>query len=256
MMRQLLGFALIIVALFAAPAWADCGRDYTVAVFDWRKTDGDAGKGHGFEQDQDIWNEVFARAGCDVTWRVLTAKRLLNGVKRGSIDAAIPASKTPGRQAYAHFSDPYRIEELVGFVRREQADKIQIATVTDLRREQLRLALAHGGWYGPEIDKLIKTDLVFKDKVRFSDDAIVMVQWLRTGHVDMLLSWRAIAERLLQKRGLLGTEIVTYPAVLYDETVHLMLSKKAVSTDDVALLNAVLAEFLQSEQYAEILERY
>jgi len=255
-MLRLLGFALIIVTSLAAPAWADCGRDYTVAVFDWRKTDGDAGKSHGFEMDQDIWNQVFARADCEVTWRILTAKRLLNGVKRGSIDGAIPASKTPDRETFAYFSDAYRIEELVGFVRREQADKIHIATVTDLRREQLRLALAHGGWYGPEIDRLIKTDLVFKDKVRFTDDAIVMVEWLRTGHVDMLLSWRGIAERLLQKRGLLGTEIVTYPAVLYDETSHLMLSKATVSSEDVALLNRVLAEFLQSEQYAAILERY
>ncbi len=255
-MVRVLVFLVAVAVFFAVPVRADCGRDYTVAVFDWRKTDGEAGKTHGFEMDQEIWQKVFARAGCDVTWRILTAKRLLNAVQRGTVDGAIPASKTTEREAYAYFTEAYRIEELVGFVRREQFDKINIQSVADIRRDQLRLALAYGSWYGPEIERLLKSDAVFKDKVRFSDDSVVMMKWLLTGHVDMLLAWRGIAERLLERRGLLGTEIMTYPAVLYDEPSHLMLSKASVSPDTVAFLDEALAHFLRSEEYAKIIERY
>lgn len=253
---RLLVCAVAVAVFFAVPTRAECGRDYTIAVFDWRKTDGEARIAHGFEMDQEIWNKVFARADCDVNWRILGAKRLLNAVKGGSVDGAVPASKTTEREAYSYFTDAYRNEELVGFVRREQFDKIHIQSIADIRRDQLRLALAYGSWYGPEIEGLLKSDPVFKDKVSFFDDSIVMMKWLQTGHVDMLLAWRRIAERLLDRGGFLGTQIMTYPAVLYDEPSYLMLSKASVSDEDVALLNSVLADFLRSEEYAKILERY
>jgi polar amino acid transport system substrate-binding protein len=242
-----------LVCLLTVPAGADCGRALKIGVFDWRPETSDYKASPAFAGDQAMWQAVFDRAGCDVKWQVMPAHGLIHLVETGAIDGAIPASKTAAREAFARFSKPYKTEELVGFILRERAGRIGIRSVADIRDAQLRLALAYGSWYGAEIDHLLKTDPIFRDKVNFSDDAAVMLRWLLTGHVDMLLSWRSVAERLLARRGILGTEVVAHDAVLYKETSHLMLGKAVVPAETAARLDAALAAHMQSDAYAAFL---
>ena len=67
---------------------------------------------------------------------------------------AASASKTPEREEYALFSDPYRTESAVMYVRIEDAGKYNFDSLEDIIGTEFKLAVTRGYYYGEEFEEL------------------------------------------------------------------------------------------------------
>lgn len=260
-MRLYPGFLIVFVLvslIFAARpvAATGCDKPLTIAMFDWRR---DAAvpvpASHAYEFDQALWAQVFDMLGCQVTWSFLPAKRLLAGVEKGTIDGAIPGSIAPGRERFARFTRPYRTVELVGIVRSENLDVFQIATVADLRRSNLRIGMALGGWYGKELTQLLADAPTLGGRLLTSDSGPIILGWVNSGRVDVSIMTRSISRYFIGQLGFEAT-LSPYPAVYDRHGFHLMLSKASISAEQTQAFDEALARFLASDANASLRQRF
>lgn len=67
--------------------------------------------------DVELMQAIFENMGYQVALTEIPWKRHLNNVESGRTNLAASASKTPEREQYVYFSDPYRTESVVMYIR-------------------------------------------------------------------------------------------------------------------------------------------
>jgi len=203
--------------------------------------------------DIELVQAIVKNIDHELTLVELPWKRHLNNVKQGRTDLAASASKTPEREEYAFFSDPYRTESAVMYVRKEDVDKYQFDSLKGIIGTDFRLAVTRGYYYGEEFEAL-KDDPEFMNRIREVNDNQFAQRQLVKKRVDGFLEDPIAATVELREEGLLENVSVHMP--IYSDEIYVMFSKKSTKAEMVIEFNRSLAEIRANGVLDGIMDKY
>lgn len=205
--------------------------------------------------DIDILKAVLAAANCRFETRHMPFKRYIEGLRFGTLDIVMLASKNPEREQYAYFSPAYRRERMVLFTTPDRQDLLATTDLAALSRSGATLAIGLGVWLGPDFAALYDGDAAFREKVLLIDTYPASLRALLAGRIDAMVGDSVSVNYRINEMELAGW-VVQAPLVVHDNDVYFMFSRKAVPQADVDRINAALDTFIGSPDYMGILNRY
>lgn len=204
--------------------------------------------------DIELVQAVANKMNCEITPKQGTWVDLIAGVKSGEVDMLLGASKTVAREEYAYFSEPYRKEQFVLFVRAEEVAGLPQNTMTDFLSAGKKLGIVSEYYYGEELAQLYGDD---KLKANFVEASLSELNLARLidEEIDGMLEDRFVAASMLRRKGLDKT-VSPHSISLGDNDVYVMFSKSTVPDTKVSAFNAAMAAIRQNGEYDAILARY
>lgn len=260
------GFRLVMVAgVFLILAWAGhaasrtafrCGW-YAWPPYQYAETRQDIEVLTGL--DVQLVRGIFGRSGYTVVYQPVPWEKHQLDLQNGALDIAAGATFTPEREAYAYFSEPYRVERNVLYVRQDDLRRFSFANVPALMRavEQtsFRLGVVAGFAHAsPDIRRFL-ADLHHRNALVSSADDLENFQKLAHRAVDGVLCDRLVGIHLTATAGL-TVSIAEHPLDLGSVPIRVMFSRKTCTEADVAAFNQGLAAFRASGQYRDTLRSH
>lgn len=204
--------------------------------------------------DFDIFNAIIKEAGFTVNYTELPWKRHLQYIKSGEMDVAMGASFTQERADYAFYTVPYRLELVKLYVKKGQASKINLPSLSDLSTSNYMLGVEGGYFYGKEYQELIKTN-EFRSHITEVIDLEQNVQLLLKGHLDGFLVDPVTMKAFIEKYKLHG-EFEPHPVKIYQDNIHIILSKKSLNLKVLERFNKAIETLISNGTIAEINARW
>lgn len=233
---------------------AKCSHVFRVAWSAWLPYSYLGHDGRPTGLDIEMINSVMHEAGCEVEYLDnIPSKRQFSYLLDGQLDLQFAASATEERKQQVLYSEPYRREVISMFVRAGELENYPVKKLDDLLKNQWRIIGPYNGWFGKDYETL-------RPKLR---EAHRLTEYLNTPQGLLMLA---------KERGdvLIGdyfsfiytakqspqTEIALLPIYVNDNPVHFIFSKKTVSADDVATINAAIKRLAQQGELRKLLEKY
>lgn len=221
-----------------------CDRLLKVGVAEWPPYQYIDEANHAAGIDIDLLKKWAKENACQLHFISRPWNRLLDEVKKGNIDILISASKTTERQKFASFSAPYRREQIKLFVLKDKAASYPLSSLESILEFPFILGTVKGVHYGPDFNRLQQRQ-DFKKKLRPSQE--IHLPLLLNGRFDGYLIEKNIGENLIIRLQEQDT-IIAHPNVNIDNgPVHLMFSKKSISSDTIALFNQAIDKRLSAK---------
>jgi polar amino acid transport system substrate-binding protein len=197
--------------------------------------------------DVELTEAVAKEAGCKITFIDLPWNRQLSQNEAGEVDVTMGASKTPEREAFASFTEGYRNE--INSLFMLKGTGAEIKSIADLASTKLKIAVARGTSYGPEIDAI---------KAKFdgtADNDDLNVKKALAGRIDGFLVDQFSGFDLI-KSAKASDKIVLHPLAISSGEVYLMVSKKSKIADLSTKLNEGLKKIKANGTQAKIIAKY
>ena len=204
--------------------------------------------------DFDIFNAIITEADLHVSFTELPWKRHLQYIKTGQMDMAMGSSYTPDREKTAYFSIPYRTETVNLFVRTGTVDKIKINTLSDLTNTGYLIGMEGGYFYGEEFQQLMTTK-EFQMHINDVIDLEQNVGMLLKGHIDGFLV-DPVTMKAFEEKYALDNEFEVHPLKIYQDNIHIMLSRKSCKVDVLNKINKAITKLKDNGTMTEIIERW
>ena len=204
--------------------------------------------------DLDLIQLILSKTKYDIQFKEMPWKRQLVSIQQGKIDMLAGASKTNEREAYSLFSDAYRRETMVMYIRHGETKKYIFRQLKDLIGSGFRLGITRGYYYGETFSELSKTPVFINQLSIVTRDA-QLYKMLLGKHIDGFLGDTVNVATNLRKEGLLN-KVEIYPLPVYSSDIHVMFSKKSVSPEMVKAFNKSLADLKSAAIYRKILNKY
>lgn len=204
--------------------------------------------------DVDLIGAMAERAGCELEWEQGSWASMLQLVRSGSIDLLPGATRTPQREAFAHFSEPYRTESFRIHVRADESGQWSGMSLTELLENDFRLGLTRGYIYGDEVEAVL-------DEARWQNQLVeVPVGELNFLHlvdfrIDGFLEDPFVAASIDHRRDW-GIRFEALPLDVHSGDVHLMFSRASVDPETIDRFDEALSRLRESGEHQRILERY
>lgn len=181
----------------------------------------------------------------------------LQALRAGTQDLAI-GFRTAERQTFAHFSDPFRVETNVLYIRREDEGKFAFESIDDLfaaiESGTFRLGVVEDYAYGPDAMRQFLTRPLPGQVLRKPDDPALFAALFK-GQIDGFLADRTVAATLAWRND--WQDLVReHPAYLNKEEIFVFFSKASVSLEEVALFNNALAAAREDGSYQHKIRAY
>ncbi|TQV70932.1 amino acid ABC transporter substrate-binding protein [Aliikangiella marina] len=202
----------------------------------------------------ELVSAMAKEAGCELKFVQKSWMNLLNGIRNGSIDLLGGASKTSARERFARFSDEYRNESFILYVRRGEADKFKGESLKDLLASGFKLGVTEDYIYGDEVS-MLQDDPATAEKFVSVPTTEVNYYNLIQNRIDGFLEDPFVAAYTIRRKGL-GDEIEAHPIRVHSGNVALMFSKKSVNEDTVIAFNEALTRLMENGEYKRILDKY
>lgn len=203
---------------------------------------------------------ILQKAGYQPKFSEIAWKDLLEGIKEGTHQIAPFATKTPAREEWAYFSEPYRWEEDVLFTLRTSSFTFKHGDVADflkqIKASDFRLGVMEGFVYPSSIvNDFIADPANAKHIVRVKHEPDNLSN-LFTGKIDGYLTDRIVGATMLWrihkshdiKEHYIGKEMST--------PIHFILSKKSVTPQIVEKINASILEMRTTGELSSIVSDY
>jgi polar amino acid transport system substrate-binding protein len=184
--------------------------------------------------DIDSFNAIMSEAKLSFTTAEIPWKTHLHFLKTGKMDLAMGASWSKDREKFAYFSHPYRKETVKLFVKKGNAQNIQLRTLSDLVGSQYILGVESGYYYGEDYEKLINTP-DFNANISEVIDLEQNVTLLMKGYLDGFLVDPNTMKSFIQKYHM-ENEFEPHPMEIYSADIFILLSKQS---SDVETLNKI-----------------
>jgi polar amino acid transport system substrate-binding protein len=205
--------------------------------------------------DIDLMEAVAAEIGCAVVPVELPWARILKEVEQGTLDVSTSTSRTPERDQWALFSQPYRETEIAIYVRRGEIARFALQELADVPGQQLRLGVIVDYYYGEALAEAAR-DPDFAAWIDGAPDYATNIRKLVSGRIDgFLVEDVAVMEAELARMGLSG-RVERYPLRIPGEQLHLMFSRKTVEPETVAQVDAALAQMRADGRLDAITAKY
>ena len=169
---------------------------------------------------------VFAAAGYRVEYVFYPWGRNELMLQQGALDAIMPYSCGPARQAYALCSQALARGEMVLFHR--QAQPFDWTRIADLARYRLGTTLGYS--YGPQFDEAQRQGQLQVEQIGKEDNAFRL---LALGRIDLHPQDRAVGYATLRRLFPGTADIVHHPHYLNTETLHLLFRKSDPAAEEM-----------------------
>jgi polar amino acid transport system substrate-binding protein len=204
--------------------------------------------------DVELANAVLKEMSCVADYKAGTWVSLLNDLRDGNVDMLLGASKTPAREEFALFSQPYRMEEYSLYIRKDDSQLSAIKSVSAFIEQDKMIGVVEDYFYGPEVSMLRDGSATNKNFV----SAIigeVNVARLLDRDIDAYLEDSFVGASVLRRKAL-GNYIVPQGITINTGDAHVMFSKNTVSVDTLQRFDAALTKVKSSPFYTDLLSRY
>lgn len=252
-MRRFLAFVLILAATTGLPVRQAnaCSLSLGWEVFEpFQLQDGDSAGG----LDVTLFQEAAKEVGCSVTTQQVPWRRLLGDLEKGRTDAAMGATATPERETFAWFSEPYRDDEFVLFLRKGEAAKLGPKGIGAIADAGLRLGVVGGYEYGAAYDAAAENP-AFAELVDAAPDTRLNLRKLLINRIDAFIENRFVGLAVLRQENAVG-KVDIHPTPVSTDPVVFMFSKASVSEDVVKRFNAALAAMKADGRFDAIAAQY
>ncbi len=204
--------------------------------------------------DIELVEAVAAQMGCSIDARQGTWTDLISALKEGKVDLLLGASVTPARQEYAHFSDPYRQEQFVLFVRSADVAGYPQNTLAEFVGAGKKVGIISEYYYGAEVAELFNADSSKNQFVEASLSELNLARLLDED-IDGMLEDSFVGHAMLKRKGL-DTQIGAHSISMGNTDVFVMFSKATVPAERVNAFNQALAAIKADGRYERIIQRY
>jgi polar amino acid transport system substrate-binding protein len=204
--------------------------------------------------DVDLISAMAERADCQLNWEQGSWASMLQLIHSGDIDLLPGATRTAEREAFAHFSAPYREESFRIHVRADEAEEWSGMSLTELLENGFRLGLTRGYIYGDEVEEVLD-DPRWQDQLLEVPVGELNLLNLMDFRIDGFLEDPFVAASINHRRDW-GITFEALPLSVYSGDVHLMFSKDSVEPETVEAFDQALRELRDSGEHQRILDRY
>ncbi|TNH78359.1 ABC transporter substrate-binding protein [Aeromonas hydrophila] len=205
--------------------------------------------------DIDLLEAIFNRAGFHANYSEMPWARVLRELEFGTIQLTMSANQTAERDLYARFTLPYRNEETVLIVRRQDKGRWQeITQLSDLlSRPDFTIGLLRDFDYGTDFRTFMQSpQMQQRLLVRLKMEPLIKL--LLAGRIQGVV----MDPMGLQQLNLAGLPLDQLTTLLdiQQTPVHLMLSRRTTTPQQLQRLDEAIRALLQSPEYGQILARY
>jgi polar amino acid transport system substrate-binding protein len=197
---------------------------------------------------------VANRMGCEINYEQGTWIDLLGSLKDGDIDVLLGASKTPAREEFAFFSDPYRMEEFALYIRNGEQEEFDYDTLTEFVKNGGKVGVVAEYLYGDEVASLVDDP----DTSKMFVNAIMgelNVARLMDGDIDGFLEDSFVGASLLRRKAL-SDYIIAQGISIETGNAYVMFSQKSITPEQLAAFNAELKRVKASPVYEDLIKKY
>lgn len=205
--------------------------------------------------DIDLLEAIFNRAGFHANYSEMPWARVLRELEFGTIQLTMSANQTAERDLYARFTLPYRNEETVLLIRRQDKGRWQeITQLSDLlSRPDFTIGLLRDFDYGTDFRTFMQSpQMQQRLLVRLKMEPLIKL--LLAGRIQGVV----MDPMGLQQLNLAGIPLDQLTTLLdvQQTPVHLMLSRRTTTLQQLQRLDEAIRALLQSPEYGQILARY
>lgn len=205
--------------------------------------------------DIDLLEAIFNRAGFHANYSEMPWARVLRELEFGTIQLTMSANQTAERDLYARFTLPYRNEETVLLIRRQDKGRWQeITQLSDLlSRPDFTIGLLRDFDYGTDFRTFMQSpQMQQRLLVRLKMEPLIKL--LLAGRIEGVV----MDPMGLQQLNLAGLPLDQLTTLLdiQQTPVHLMLSRRTTTPQQLQRLDEAIRALLQSPEYGQILARY
>ncbi len=205
--------------------------------------------------DIDLLEAIFNRAGFHANYSEMPWARVLRELEFGTIQLTMSANQTAERDLYARFTLPYRNEETVLLIRRQDKGRWQeITQLSDLlSRPDFTIGLLRDFDYGTDFHTFMQSpQMQQRLLVRLKMEPLIKL--LLAGRIQGVV----MDPMGLQQLNLAGIPLDQLTTLLdiQQTPVHLMLSRRTTTPQQLQRLDEAIQALLQSPEYGQILARY
>lgn len=203
--------------------------------------------------DIEVVHHIFSRAGYVVKYQESPWSRQLLWIEDGTIQITSSSMKTPERETYAYFSDPYYKESYIVYVRKGEAANYRLASLNDIIGSSFRLGITRGFLYGPQFDRLIK-DPAFSEHIEEVTTDKQNYTKLLSHRIDGFIQESSRMSVEESKSGIFAHVEPLF--VIEENLLHFMFSKKSTTLEIVKVFNTGLKTMQADGSYQKLFKKY
>ncbi len=234
--------------------WAFAGETVTVGWEPWEPYQYLNEKKELVGLDVEVLTALAKQAGIEIVFKEFPWKRILFYVENGELDMTSGASKAPEREVYAYYSEPYRMESAVMFVRKGTSANYALNELKDILSGSFQLGVEREYHYGENYAELMKNE-AFAKHVQVVNRAELNYNKLLRNRIDGFLVDPFVGAAYL-KRNKLADRIETHPMPIYSDAIHFLVSKKTSHPSLVERLNASIRKMKADGSLAAIIKKW
>lgn len=204
--------------------------------------------------DVDLIGALAESVGCELNWEQGSWASMLQLVRSGDLDLLPGATRTPERESFAHFSEPYRQESFRVHVRADEVANWSGRSLQELLADGFRLGLTRGYIYGDEVEQLLEHPQWQDQLVEVPVSELNFLN-LMDYRIDGFLEDPFVAASIAHRRDW-GMNFEALPLDIHNGNVRLMFSKSSVDRELVERFDVALSDLIASGERQRILERY
>jgi len=250
MKKGLVAFlGVLVFSMMICPA--SFGETLSIGTSEWPPY-GDVkdGKAVGFATE--IIEKVLPKVGFDAKIEFMPWKRATEMAKNGEVDAIYSASYNAERAEFLVYPEtPLHPSEYVFFIRKADSGKLKFETLDDLKA--YKIGVTRGYAYSDEFNKKVDE---FKNSEEANTDELNFEK-LNQERIDYFPADLLNGMALVKKLGI-QDKITFIEKRLKVKDYFIAFSKKSpkVSPEFVKKFSDQLKEFIQTDEYAKIRDRY
>jgi polar amino acid transport system substrate-binding protein len=208
--------------------------------------------------DVELLKAIFEKMGYALNFSEVSWNQHQIDIEHGARDIAAGAFKSDVRSKYAYYSDSYRTEKDVIYVRENDTNRLNFKTTEQwfelLNNQNIRLGVVNGFYYGPTMMAFINDPENASRIVRVATDKENLTNLLNQ-NVDAISIDELVADTLIWRNKWQG-QVKEVGVPIFSDGIHVIFSKAATSPTLVAEFNASLNNLRETGQYQEIVRTY
>ncbi|WP_144392444.1 substrate-binding periplasmic protein [Pleionea sediminis] len=203
--------------------------------------------------DIELIEAMAEEASCSLKFVQHDWMTLLEMIRKGEVDLVAGASITEKRKEFAMFSDPYRSENFVLYVRTGEVDKFD-ADINKIITAGHKVGVTTDYIYGEKVANLQDSN-DYSDQFVYSTVGEANYYNLLQHNVDVIIEDPFVGAYNLKRKGM-EDQIEQLELTIHSGNVHLMFSMKSVDHKIVSRFNEAISSIKNSGKYKEILDKY
>jgi polar amino acid transport system substrate-binding protein len=204
--------------------------------------------------DIELIQAIASEMKCQLEFRQGHWSDLIGALKKGELDLLPGASKTVARESFAYFSESYRQEKFVLFIRSTDTALLQFTSLADLLAAGKKVGIVSDYYYGEGVANFYNDDN-FKAAFVESPLSELNLKRLQDEEIDAMFEDSLVGSAMIRRKGLIE-QVGQHSIDLGQTDVYLMFGKNTITEVQVKAFNQALQTIQQNGTYQAILDKY